>query len=110
MIDQRPSRQTEIWITLAGLLGALIFFGFYDQAFPSAALDLKLSRQQVAGLAEQTLLSAGYDLAGGEVGTDYRSSLTFARDWWASPSKGSSSRDFRAASRASGNVADGGSN
>jgi hypothetical protein len=57
----RLSWRGEAILTVLGLLGFLLFFTQYDRAFPQGALDLKLSRPQVAALAGQTLAAYGVD-------------------------------------------------
>jgi len=42
-----PARWVEILITLLGLLGLIAALALYQEAFPEAALDLKLSRDQI---------------------------------------------------------------
>ncbi len=70
-----PSKRVEIVITILGLLGAFLFFALYDQAFPSAALKLDLSRDQIVRRAQETMQAYGYEL------DDYKLTLTFTRDW-----------------------------
>lgn len=71
-------RCIDLWITVLGLLGAILFFGLYDQAFPAAALDLKLSRSEISRLADETMAAYGYDTSG------YRYSLSFSESSMAS--------------------------
>jgi N-acetylglutamate synthase-like GNAT family acetyltransferase len=73
-----PSWRLELIITLLGLLGLVLFLAFYDRAFPSAAIDLELSRAEIAQRAEAYLQSLGYDLQG------YEFALSFQEDWGAS--------------------------
>ncbi len=68
------SRRGEIVLLILGLLGFLLFFTQYDRAFPQGALDLKLSRAQVAALAEETLAAYGVDSQA------YQSVLTFGQN------------------------------
>ncbi len=72
------NRRIDLWITIAGLLGAILFFGLYDQAFPAAALDLKLSRSEISQLADETMAAYGYDISG------YKTSLSFSESGMAS--------------------------
>ena len=73
-----PSWRLELLITLLGLLGLGLFLAFYDRAFPSAALDLALSRAEIAQRAQAYLESQGHELDG------YEFVLTFGGDSWAS--------------------------
>jgi len=75
----RPrSRRWDVVITVLGLLGLLLFLLLYDQAFPSAAIDLKLPRAEIARRAQAYLQAQGYDLR------EYEFALTFGEDWQAS--------------------------
>jgi hypothetical protein len=65
-------------ITLLGLLGLALFLSFYDRAFPTAAIDLDLSRAEIARRAHTYLRARAFDVEG------YRSALTFTGDSWAS--------------------------
>jgi len=67
-------RQPDLWITLLGLLGFGLFFVFYNQVFPSASLNLALSREEIAERAESTLHELGFEATG------YHSVLTFSGD------------------------------
>jgi membrane protease YdiL (CAAX protease family) len=73
-----PSKRVDILITLAGFASILLALVFYNQAFPSAALELKLSRREITDLAQQTMQSYGYDVQ------DYKFALEFTEDSWAS--------------------------
>jgi hypothetical protein len=76
---RRPiSRRTERFITLLGLLGLALFLVFYDSAFPSAAIDLALSRAEIAQRARAYLQDQGFEVGG------YEFALAFSGDWWAS--------------------------
>jgi hypothetical protein len=72
------SRRTERFITLLGLLGLVLFLAFYDSAFPSAAIDLALSRAEIAQRARAYLQDQGFEVEG------YEFALAFSGDWWAS--------------------------
>ena len=72
------STHLDLLITLLGLLGLTLFLAFYDQAFPSAAIDLKFSRDDIARRARAYLEERGYDLTG------YQFLLTFDEAWWSS--------------------------
>jgi len=69
-----PFRRSDLIITLLGLIGAVLFFSLYDQAFPAAALDLKLSRAEIEQRANQILGAYAYDPAG------YKFALNFSED------------------------------
>jgi len=76
--SSRASRRLELVITILGLLGLALFVVFYDRAFPTAAIDLELSRAEILQRARGYLEGQGYDVA------DHRSALTFSGDSWAS--------------------------
>jgi hypothetical protein len=73
-----PTRRLDVWITLLGLFGLLIFLVFYDQAFPSAAIDLDLSRAEITQRARDYLEAQGHDLQ------DYKLAVSLEQDWGAS--------------------------
>jgi len=77
-LSRRSSWQLDLLITLLGLLGLALFLAFYDRAFPSAAIDLKLSRTEIARRAQAYLQAQGYDLSG------YEFALSFQEDEGAS--------------------------
>jgi len=76
--ERRPSLGLDIAITLLGLGSIILVLIFYNQAFPSAAIDLQLSRTEIAARSQSYLENRGYDLA------DYEFALTFEEDVWAS--------------------------
>ena len=70
-------RHDAKWIILLLLLGALglaTFLHFYEEAFPIASLDFKLSREEVAERAESYLTEVGYDVA------EYERAQVFSQD------------------------------
>jgi hypothetical protein len=73
-----PTRRLDVWITLLGLFGLLIFLGFYHQAFPSAAIDLDLSRAEITQRARDYLEAQGYDLQ------ETKLAVSLEQDWGAS--------------------------
>jgi hypothetical protein len=68
----------DIVISVLGVAGLILFLALYDQAFPSAAIDLKLSRAEIERRAQAYMQAQGYDLSG------YEFALTFGEDGWAS--------------------------
>ena len=68
----------DVVLTIVGVLCLILFLAFYDQAFPSAALDLKLSRDEIARRAEAYLKAQGHDVSG------YEFALDFDSAYWAS--------------------------
>ena len=64
--NQIKSIGLELFITLLGLLGVILFLTFYERALPNAAIDLKYSREQVSHLAESQLKKFGYSSEGFE--------------------------------------------
>ena len=75
---QPTSRRVDLFITLLGLLGLVLFVAFYDRAFPTAAIDLELSRAEIKQHAQDYIEARGYEIK------DYKSALTFTGDSWAS--------------------------
>ena len=49
---QPYSRRLDILITILGLLGLVLFLALYDDAFPSAAIDLTFSRDEITRRAD----------------------------------------------------------
>jgi len=72
------SARADVMITVLGLAGLILFLALYDQAFPSAALDLRLSRAEIERRAWTYMQTQGNDLSG------YEFALTFGQDGWAS--------------------------
>ncbi len=72
------SRRLDRYITLLGLLGLALFLLFYDRAFPTAAIDLELSRAEIKQRAQDYLEAQGHQVA------DYKSALTFTGNAWGS--------------------------
>jgi len=76
---RKPPRLCDVspeWaLTVLGVVGFLAFVLLYDRAFPSAALDLSLSRQEIAARAADYMRARGYDLSG------YKSALSFHEEW-----------------------------
>jgi membrane protease YdiL (CAAX protease family) len=77
-VQRLASRRFDVLLTLAGLLGLILFLALYDEAFPDAAIELTLSRDQIAQRADDYLKAQGYDVSG------YESVLGFNQSWWAS--------------------------
>jgi len=74
----RLTHRLDVLITVLGILGLVLFLGFYDQAFPSAALELELSREQIARRTTDYIESLGHNLS------EYEFALTFDEAWAAS--------------------------
>ena len=72
------SRWLEIGITILGFIGLGVFLLFYGRVFPSAAIDLNLSRDEIHQRAESYLQAEGYDVQG------YKSAVGFDQDQWGS--------------------------
>jgi membrane protease YdiL (CAAX protease family)/L-amino acid N-acyltransferase YncA len=77
-VQRLASRRFDVLLTLAGLVGLVLFLALYNEAFPDAAIDLTLSRAQIAQRADDYLKSQGYDVSG------YESVVDFNQNWWAS--------------------------
>jgi GNAT superfamily N-acetyltransferase len=73
-----PSRRVEIGITLLGFLGLAFFLSYYGRVFPSAAIDLTLSRVEISQHAARYQREQGHDLTG------YKYALAFEQDRWGS--------------------------
>jgi membrane protease YdiL (CAAX protease family) len=76
--NQHRSIWLELLITLLGVIGVILFLSFYDRALPSAAIDLKYSREQISQLAESQLREFGFSPEG------YQFALSFNEDNMAS--------------------------
>ena len=61
-------------ILLLGMVGAGLFFGFYEKVLPSAAVDLKLSKAEVIAKARDFWTARGVDLSG------YQEATIFSAD------------------------------
>ena len=76
------ARQRPIWpelfITLLGIIGVILYLSFYDVALPSAAIDLKYSREQISQLADSQLREFGFSPDG------YEFALSFNEDYMSS--------------------------
>ncbi len=72
-LDARDWRVLLAWI-LAGILGVTVAYRYFFQAFPEAALNLKVSRPQATELARGFLAAQGQKLDG------YQSSIIFSVD------------------------------
>jgi hypothetical protein len=72
------NRWVDILLVVLGVVGLALFVLLYDRAFPSAALDLKLSRAEIVARARDYMRGQGYDLGG------YQFALTFGQEWTSS--------------------------
>ncbi|MCP4541825.1 MAG: GNAT family N-acetyltransferase [Chloroflexi bacterium] len=79
-----PSRWLDIAITMLGLLGLVLFLSLYDQAFPTAAIDLTLSRAEIVRRAQAYMQTQGYELQDNGVDGPYKFALTFTGSSWTS--------------------------
>ncbi|HSQ06010.1 MAG TPA: hypothetical protein VLN59_18380, partial [Burkholderiales bacterium] len=77
-VQRLASRRFDVLLTLAGIVGVILFLALYNEAFPDATIDLTLSRDQIAQRADDYLKSQGYDVSG------YESVVDFNQNWWAS--------------------------
>lgn len=72
-----PSKREKLIILallLAGLAGVLTYVRLYDSAFPSASLNLKITRSDAQRIGEKFLKSRGFDVS------KYESATTFGYD------------------------------
>ena len=78
-IPEHPRRSPRIWvevlITVLGIAGWIAFTFGYDRVSPTASLDLRYDRGQIAHLAEDYVGKRGFDVQG------YRRVTTFGGDW-----------------------------
>jgi membrane protease YdiL (CAAX protease family)/ribosomal protein S18 acetylase RimI-like enzyme len=77
-VQRLASRRFDALLTLAGILGLVLFLALYNEAFPDATIELTLSRDQIAQRANDYLKSQGYDVG------DYESVVDFNQSWWSS--------------------------
>ena len=68
----------EILIVFLGIAGCIIFLTYYDQALPSAAIDLKYSRDEIQQIAETKLQELD------SLPREYQFALSFNEDRMAS--------------------------
>jgi len=74
-IDQKQDMfWLEVLIMLLGIAGVIIFLTYYDQALPSAAIDLRYSRDEIQDLAENELQELGL------LSEEYQFALSFNED------------------------------
>ena len=72
------TKRLDVVLTVLGISSLIFFLVFYDRAFPSAALDLKLSRREISDRAADYMRHLGYDLS------EFQSVLAFREAWMAS--------------------------
>ena len=77
-VQRLASRRFDVLLTLAGVLGIVLFLTLYNEAFPDATIELPLARDQIMQRANDYLKSQGYDVG------DYESVVDFNQAWWAS--------------------------
>ncbi len=46
-VQRLASRRFDVLLTLAGVLGIVLFLTLYNEAFPDATIELPLARDQV---------------------------------------------------------------
>jgi len=64
MEQRRISNLTIIIFLIVGLAGFVVFQLFYDEAFPEASVDLKITRDDAVEKSREFLTEMGFDLAG----------------------------------------------
>lgn len=74
---KETSLPLEVLIALLGILGYIVFFSQYDRAFPTAALHLELSKEEIAQKANQVIAGYGYDLSAYEFVLTFSGGNTF---------------------------------
>lgn len=68
------SFRLDLLLIVFGTIGVIFSLIFYDRAFPLAALDLRLSRAEIAERAQEAIAAHGFDVTG------YKSIMLFAED------------------------------
>ncbi len=66
-------RALLLWV-LAGIIGALVGYKYYFQAFPEAAVNLQVSREEAVQRAQQFVAGMGENIS------DYQSAIVFTVD------------------------------
>jgi len=74
----KPLSWLEVLIVVLGIAGVIIFFTFYESAFPDASVNVSITRQQAETIASDTLRELGYSA------DDYKFAITFSSDQSAS--------------------------
>jgi hypothetical protein len=69
-LSLKTTSRLERGLLVLGLIGAVLFFALYDRVFPTAAIDLTLSRDEIAQCATAYLGTQGCAV------DDYESVLT----------------------------------
>jgi len=73
MSNRTPTRDILLWVVLA-VAGLTAFLALYDQAFPTASVDLKITAAQAAQQASDYLQGRGFDVG------DYKQVTIFDSD------------------------------
>jgi hypothetical protein len=73
-MTRKASPMGNLVLLLLGIAGLLVFVLFYDRAFPTASIDLKVTRGQAQQIAQGFLQERGFKLAG------YDTTTTFGSD------------------------------
>src|SRR5580698_7032162 len=63
-LEWRPLKGALLVFLFLGTLGICFFFWKYDDVFPAASVDLKLSKQEIATKAAEICQTMGYEPKG----------------------------------------------
>ncbi|CAG1016023.1 Sporulation-killing factor biosynthesis protein SkfC [Anaerolineales bacterium] len=74
----KPFSWLEVFIIAFGIVGVVVFFTFYESAFPDASVNVSITRQQAEAIASDTLRELGYSA------DNYKFAISFSSDQSAS--------------------------
>ncbi|MFH2138695.1 MAG: CPBP family glutamic-type intramembrane protease [Candidatus Omnitrophota bacterium] len=76
-MNKNSKKSLIAWI-LAGITGLVVFIMFFNQAFPTASIDLRLSKEEVIEKATEFVTEQGFQLEG------FDRTIVFDSDYYAS--------------------------
>jgi len=65
--------RTDVLLAVLGVIGALFFIYVYSSVFPSSAIQIRFTHDQIANIAEQSLRAWGYDSNQYNLSTEFQS-------------------------------------
>jgi hypothetical protein len=72
MLNLKPSMLKKIGLLITACIGLFLFVYLFEETFPTASIDLKVSRHEAVETATKYLRGLGYDVS------DYHSSVIFS--------------------------------